>query len=202
MRSQQTPWLLCVVGMMSFAACFQGAPPINLDLSLDKTNGNVDQGVDGSQSDIDGGNLECTNGGGETKPQCCASGCGESIKPTQYANCEGGYWSCTSVTLGGTPENLCASYGSAGTPGKACEGPAYCGKTELDKSEPDPVPELCCVNNCNSSEVVRRVCTKSTAVTQKYVCPSTATPLSECPDARNACGGALNQYRANGYKLP
>lgn len=196
------PILLLLVGL---PACFQGAPAVYLDTGNSNPDGPPSQDhrmTDGAQSDFDAGKLECTGNGAPATPRCCVSGCGESINPTQEATCQGGFWSCTGVLLGGTPENLCASYGATASASKPCDGPVHCDQSVLGKSEPDPVPELCCVGDCSSGQVAKRVCTSTTAVTQKYVCPAESTPLSECPNPRDDCGGALNNYRANGYKLP
>ncbi len=132
--------------------------------------------------------LECEPG--DPEPRCCSGGCGSSTDNWVLAVCEGNRWTCEY----GTVEYACAS------DIKACQAQSFCGGNgPTGHEESDPVPELCCELSCEGTKVARRVCESSGL---RYVCPAGYLPVSKCADYRSACGGIIQKYRDNGYKLP
>ena len=133
----------------------------------------------------------CEEGQNEASgPRCCSGGCGVGTVGWLPRICKGGEWVCQ----GSSPslEDACASslY--------ACSKMEYCGAVGIGKEEPDPAPELCCDGGCSNTTAVHRVCKSGTI----WECPAGAVPVSRCKDYKNACGGILQKYRDNNFKLP
>jgi len=123
-------------------------------------------------------------------PSCCAGGCGLGTDGWSKRVCKDTRWVCE----GSNPalQDACASSLRACTPLKGCH------VVGLDQEELDPAPELCCEGGCSGTKTVHRVCKTGT----QWECPAGAVPVSRCKDYENACGGILQLYRDNGFKLP
>lgn len=134
----------------------------------------------------------CTEGETEVNgPRCCAGYCGSSTLGWRSRICSEGKWVCEK----GVVEDACASEHSA------CTIKTNCSATVgMNREEPDPVPELCCMNSCKGTKAVKRICKSGL----EFECPAGAVPISKAckTDFNSACGGILQKYRDNNYKLP
>lgn len=120
--------------------------------------------------------------------RCCAGGCGMSTSNWLPRICRDQKWECQK----GEPEDACAS------PQQACSPMQGCHTVGLNKEEPDPAPELCCEVDCQGTKAVHRICKSGTT----WECPGGTVPVSKCDDYKTACGGILDTYKNNSWKLP
>jgi hypothetical protein len=121
-------------------------------------------------------------------PRCCSGGCGTSTDGWLPRVCKKASYVCEK----GTIEDACAYVATACSPMIACGQ-----KVKLDGDEPDPAPELCCTPDCSGTEVVHRTCQDGV----RFTCPGNSVTISTCKDYKAACGGALQKYRDNDFKL-
>jgi hypothetical protein len=127
-------------------------------------------------------------------PRCCSKGCGNSGEGWLPRVCHDGEWVCEGSAA--VLEDACASDRDACNPMDGCH------TVGIDKEEQDPAPELCCFPSCAAEGtcVQHRVCKDGTL----WECPGGSIPISRCtkPDYKTACGGVLQRYRDNNYKVP